>query len=264
MNMFLGHERATELSRRFEAAVRDDVSALHDMFSIHGYLDKDPVEQLISFCVYKRDSILRELAEAKKIGGWILELTLTSLWSLLTHWGDRADSLRVFCDQSVPLFDEQKIINQMVGRTDKTTVRFGNRSRSFLFNLAEPMALVNSKATPGVQLADVIAATVCHALDARREDWSREVLGRLFAAEAIHDDCVYPDLEYVDLRKREACVNCVLLFEMVRRAKTGESLTDGIGEFIQAAYVSYPQFARRHLQYDISTAPELEQFRIDV
>ena len=257
LNVLNGHERAIDLSDRFEEAVRSDEERFRDLISLHGQDDNDPVEQLISFCVYNRDSILKELAEVKKHGGWILELTLTSLWSLLTHWGDRAESLRVFCDASVPVKDAQDFISTMVGRTDKVVVRLGSRRRSYVFNLAEPVMLVDSKTAPGVQLADVFAATICHAMEQDREDWSRWVFRTLFESGALSDDCVYPDPDHVDIRKRQPSVNYILLLEMVRRSKDGDLLTRGIAEFIQVAYETFPQFEANHLKFNLAEATEL-------
>ena len=45
----------------------------------------------------------------------------------------------------------------MVGRTDKAFVTFGRRRRSYLFNLARLINLVESTVTPGIQIADVMA-----------------------------------------------------------------------------------------------------------
>lgn len=47
--VLLGHERARELSRRFEKAVRTDDDELRAMFSVHSPNDEDPIEQLIAF-----------------------------------------------------------------------------------------------------------------------------------------------------------------------------------------------------------------------
>ena len=260
-NVLLSHERAQELSSRFEKAVRIDDAELQAMFSVHSINDDDPIERLVSFGIYNRDSILRELREVKQFGGWILELTLTSISSLLAHWGDRTDSLRVFCDASVPLRDQQGVINMMVGRTDRARVRFGRRQKSMLFNLAQPIEFVDSRATPGVQIADVFATVACAAIAHKRDSWSHDMLTALFNAGALHDDCVLPEIDMIDIENRQPCVNYVLLLELVERSRKGRSLTEGIREFVEAAHATFPEFARRHLRHDISKAPKLSTFR---
>ena len=256
-NVLLRHERAQELSRRFEKAVRADDTELRAMFSVHSIKDDDPIEQLVAFGIYNRNAILRELKRVKQFGGWMLELTLTSLWSLLAHWSDRTDSVRVFCDASVPLRDQKDVINMMAGRTDKARVRLGRREKSMLFNLAQPIELVDSRATPGVQLADVFATAACAAIANKRDSWNRDVLKALFHADALHDDCVLPEIDMIDIENRQPCVNYVLLLELVKRSKEGGSLTKGIAEFTEAASATFPQFARRHLRHNISKVPEL-------
>jgi len=252
-------ERALELASRFQEAVHGDDLTFRQITAAHAPAGKDPIEQIISFCVYNRDAILKELDEVKRMGGWVVELTSTSLWSLLTYWGERHESLRVFCDQSVPLRDQLSFINMMVGRTDKHTLRLGTRERSIMFNLSEPVSLVSSVDAPGVQLADVLAATVCAAMETPKDEWHRSALGRCFELDTIGDDCIYPDLDHVDLRKKHAVINCMLMLELLERSRDSRSLTEGIGEFIEATFASYPEYERQQ-HYDLDISPELTPF----
>jgi hypothetical protein len=258
LNVFLRQERAVELSGRFQEAVRGDDLRLRQIATILSPNTEDPIEQVISFCVYNRDSILRELEAVRQIGGWLVELTSTSLWSLLAYWGDRHDSLQVVCDQSVPLHTQREFFNMMVGRTDKARIKFGTRSKSVIFNLAAPMELVDSSERPGVQIADVLAATLCAAMEQPKDPWFRGVLQRFFELGVINDDCIHPELDQVDLRTKKASVNCVLLLELVQRSSKGMSLTDGIVDFIRAAYETFPSFEQRELKYDLLIAGGLE------
>ena len=85
LNMLARHERARTLAERFETAARGEDAALRGMFSVHGIRDEDPVEQLIQFGVYNRDSILRELCEVRRFGGWMLELTNTNIYLVASN-----------------------------------------------------------------------------------------------------------------------------------------------------------------------------------
>ena len=69
-----------------------------------------------------------------------------------------------------------------------------------LFNLAQPMELVDSRATPGVQIADVLATVACAVMVDKRDLWSHDVLKALFDAGAIHDDCILPEINMVDIK----------------------------------------------------------------
>ena len=69
------HQRARELAKRFEEAVRGDEASLTGFLSVHSPKGDDPVEVLIPFCVYHRDSILRELGEAKVAAAAIAQRT---------------------------------------------------------------------------------------------------------------------------------------------------------------------------------------------
>ena len=261
LNMLARHERARTLAERFETAARGDDAALRGMFSVHGIRDEDPVEQLIQFGVYNRDSVLRELREVRRFGGWMLELTLTSIWSLLTFWGERNESLDVHCDNSLPLRDQKQVLDMMVGRTDKAVVTLGRRRRSYLFNLARPISLVESNVTPGIQLADVMATTAAFAFDNRQDPWCRVLLKELWEVGAMNGDCVLPEIEMVDPKKPQSVINYVVLLELVQRSQRGTSLTRGITDFIEAAYETFPEFERRFMRYDVTIAAELESLR---
>ena len=251
--MMDGNPRALDLAERFEEAVRSDETRFGNLISLHSPHD-EPVEHLVSFCCYNRNAVLDELVDVRKNGGLMLDLTLSSLYSLLSHWGDKASTLSVSCDTSAPLRRHQQVLNMMVGRADKAIVQFGNRRRSYLFNLAHPVALVDSKSTPGVQLADVLATAICYAVENRREEWSRKIFGGLLAAGALSDDCVYPDLDYIDAQRLQPNLNYALLVELVRRSRHGQSLVNGIPEFLTAEHEILGSFHEQYLRYDIRRA----------
>lgn len=254
MNLLLKNPRALDLSQRFEEAVRTDDSRLRDLLSIHSPDERHPVELLISFGVYNRNAILRELAQVKSFGGWILELTLTSLWSLLTHWGDRADSLHVYCDQSVPLHDEQDYVNLMVGRLELT------RSRSISGSAkSRSCSTLQVRSSWSILLAHLEFNWLTFSPPRRctrsripGRNWSRNAFGRMLVMGAINDDCVYPDLDHVDFRKPEVIVNFLIFLELLERSRKGESLTNGIDVFIRTAYENLPKMAREMPQIDMA------------
>jgi hypothetical protein len=248
VNLRARNDRSRRLLMDFERAVREDDQSLRGLLAVHSPKDEDALEQIISFCVYNREAILRELAEVKKFGGWMLELTFTSLWSLLGYWGERFESLVIYCDDSVPIAAHKDMIDMMVGRTDKVSIRMGNRRSSLLFNLHEPVHLVNSKEHAGVQIADTLAAATCYAIRERRQDeWSQKLLKSAFEKGAINGDSILPDLDYVNPDQPGVGVNYTILLELNERSARGESLTAGMSDFVRVAYERYPEFARKYL-----------------
>lgn len=225
------HPRARELSERFEKAVRGDTGPLSDYLSVHSPNDGDAIEAVIAFCIYHRDTILRELAETQSTLKWILDVTGTALHSLLITWGRRAETLKVTCDESGPLQQATEIFDEWVGRNDKPSIQLGDRQIQLGFNLAAPVAFAKSHQTPGIQLADVMASVAVAAMD--RTDRSVDDLRRqLFKAGMVHPDSVLPFAEYADIDHPQPKLNALILAELVRRSEHNESLTNGLMEFV--------------------------------
>lgn len=231
------HSRALALAERFEKAVRGDDGPLRGFLSVHSPATQDPVEVLISFCVYHRDAILRELAGAKDEVRWLLDVTATALNSLLISWSRRARRLRVVCDESGPLSDSKTLsyFNAWIGRDDKRSIRLGDRQIHLGFNLAEPIALARSHESPGIQLADVVSAVAVATFSGPTEKWSREMSRRLLSSGSLHPDGIVPEHDRLDLDLPETRLNVLILLELLRRSEKGQSLTNGLPEFIHHA-----------------------------
>jgi hypothetical protein len=227
------HPRATSLAERFEQAVRGDDRPLRSFLSVHSAATDDLVEALVSFCVFHRDTILRELADTKSEVRWLLDVTGTALNSLLISWSRRAKRLRVVCDESGPLGEARSYFDAWIGRDDKPSIRLGDKQIDFGFNLAEPVSLARSHECPGIQLADVVAAVAVAAFIDPSEKWSKDVLGSMFASGSIHPDGIVPEHDNVDLDLPETRLNVLILRELLRRSERAVSLTNGLPEFVQ-------------------------------
>jgi hypothetical protein len=79
-------------------------------------------------------------------------------------------------------------------------------------------------------------------MENRGDPWHRDVMMHCFALNTISNDCVLPDLEHIDLRTRAGTVNAVVMLELLQRSREGRSLTNGMSDFIRAAYEGYPTF----------------------
>jgi hypothetical protein len=98
---------------------------------------------------------------------WVLDLTGTSLFSVLRYWGEVYDDLDVFCDKSKPLETEIDILKVMVGRRDHFRLKLFGKEQTYTFNLIDLPRLVDSSANPGVQIADLFASATARALQQR-------------------------------------------------------------------------------------------------
>jgi hypothetical protein len=190
-----------------------------------GAIDIHPsLQDIVSFTDGYRDIILDEsrvLGNPAAPGGsaadnWVLDLTLSALWSHLGYWGDRHDLLDVLCDDSKPLRASASVLNVMINRPDRVRVTFGGKRRTLTFNMARPVAFGSSSQHPGLQLADVASSAFMQALKRRDADWSQEFLEEI--EHHVHEDCILPDYEYMDLTQPKAAVNALILRELGQRA----------------------------------------------
>jgi hypothetical protein len=240
---FRSSDRSTvKLLESFSTFTRKgSVEALASIFS--GNKDyrsfKNPLEAIGRFAYLHRHKIEDEVLGFREVGvpNWILDVTTTSLYSLLASWGETYDSLTVTCDQSKPVRGDLPLFNSMVGRKDRATVRFQGRDHSIIFNLKEPLILGSSDQIAGLQLADIIAAAASFTWKCKYDgtptsesrSWSNLLIP------GIQDASIWPDLGDADPRKPAAFANGVILAELLDRSENGEDLCDGIPQmFVQA------------------------------
>ena len=243
-------EHARQLLDNFETLMRTkDVSSLERIFNPERLaIDfNDPLNQILTFALCHLDEIKEEIGELSEIGGvsrWALELTTTSLFWLLSLWSERFDRMVVFCDQSKPLYENQSTFDAMLGRPDRVYMKLGAQpDMALTYNLANPIVFLDSKASPGIQIADVISSSIAYALKNREEDCSKEWLS--IAEPMFTTICIIPDPEEIDLTKRDPCINASILNELVNRTLEGRSLFIGMEEYIaqmrRAYMISPPQ-----------------------
>jgi hypothetical protein len=204
----------------------------------------DPLSHVGTFCVIHRQKIADELdgLDGTPTGKWILDLTSSSLFSILAHWGDRHHQLDVFCDESKAL-KTNDIFDAMINRTDRAYIRIGAKERLLTFNLARSPQLVRSEDHFGIQIADVLSSAVRHSLEHREDDEAQAWLKDLMPS--LSDESVWPDPTTLDLDTAEAFANGILLHELIDRSLKREDLFDGISELIAVARADFPEFQRR-------------------
>lgn len=152
---------AEEIYKDFYALMkRQDTNGLSNLFSSRSFPNLSlSLDKIRTFCVYHQNKIIEELdsLDGTDAGKWILDLTNTSLFSLLGEWGNEFNKMQVFCDLSMPLQSQLKIFDAMINQDKNLFLERDGKQHSISFNLASTPKLVNSKDYPGVQIADILA-----------------------------------------------------------------------------------------------------------
>lgn len=80
------------------------------------------------------------------------------------------------------------------------------------------------KLTPGLQIADVVAAVVSDAFQEPITDGNRALIKTAMVVGAIDQNCIFADSDYIDPSQPGTLANQALLWEIIRRATSGESV----------------------------------------
>lgn len=179
-----------------------------------------PFESILRFAYGYRDIITADNAKLDIIlpdqGKWTLDLSASGLWSHLNHWGRTGKLLSVRSDDSKPL---KSIAHVFTGDDNDPAIRQARKKHNpepLGWKLAEPIAFVDSRAHPSIQLADIIAGTAA------------TLLGKgLPGADAIvdsisrhgHPHSILPDMGVIDLSNRSAAVNALIAYDLAKRAE---------------------------------------------
>jgi hypothetical protein len=243
---------ADQIMRNFQAFVEKKKEPSLNHFLPHALPRRrgqaDPLGPIAAFARAHHRLIATELSRLRGhdwMGGWLLDLTETSLYRLLCNWGEQFESLQVYCDEALPLKDSGQFFQVMIGRKDKQHVTLGGRTIPLTFNLKKPIELVRSVDHPGVQLADVVAGVAAFILRNPADDsenW-RTLYNKRTAPESM-----FPDTSHVDLNRMEPCINGAVLMELAERAKKGKDPLVGMAAFYSAAEATYSSHARPQMK----------------
>jgi hypothetical protein len=208
-------------------------------------------KELVTFWYAQQDAVGEELTTIKSMGAvgkWTLDLTDSALFSLLCYWGQKIEQLDVFCDDSKPLFayldSRNSLFAAMVGRKDRQFITVANQRHCVTFNLSRPITLANSKTTPGIQVADAVAASIVFALQNRAHPTAKEWLSKFDSSSAINSACMIPDADDADVSTLEGARNRALFFELVKRCREGKNLLENIEDFITFGWIGLRRYHR--------------------
>lgn len=186
---------------------------------------ENPFDSILRFARGYREIIVADNARLDSTlpeqGRWILDLSVSALWSHLNYWGRQERSLIVRCDSSKPL--NANAANMTGGDEDPGIARakqkgFGGKLG---YTLAGPIAFVDSRNHPAIQLADIVAGAAVWIMTHQEEagcDGIAESLQRHILPESI-----LPNFEFVDPNTKEATVNAVILYGLGERAHQAKS-----------------------------------------
>lgn len=200
-----------------------------------------PFEMILRFAYGYKDAIIADNAkldtELPDGGRWTLDLSTSGLWSHLNHWGQTGRLLSVRCDASKPL---QANIPNFSGGEDDPGIRRARRFRGkqrLGWKLLEPVAFVDSRAHPAVQLADVIASATVSVFKSGFSKECRPIAEALFPH--IHEHSILPDIEVIDPLTRRGAVNALILFDLAKRAEQQGDPYRGLAKMYRAAEISF-------------------------
>ncbi len=159
---------------------------------------------------------------------WGLDLTTTCLSGLLGLWADRDVALDLVLDDSKPLMDWWDAATELnlyeirpgpsgLGKPEEYVAIEGTRSRVH-FPLAAAPTFASSKVTPGLQIADVVAAVISDAFQHKDVETNQELLQAALMVDAIDVKCVFPDLSYIDPKRHAAQANQQRLWKLIYRS----------------------------------------------
>jgi hypothetical protein len=176
-----------------------------------------PLKWFYNFCVQHREEIASDVDFTTSTEHWLLDLTSTSLFSLLTQFsGNSNESLKVLCDESKPLFAEVDMLNNFVGDTRLLFQELAGKKIRLNFNLEEPISLVPSSSYVSIQIADILASSICFAIKNEDTKIGKELL-ELSSSSFMYDNSVLPLSLLNDYSKIESELHFRLMYELSRK-----------------------------------------------
>lgn len=226
---------AEDIFAEFERLMREGSSPdLETIFSSSAVPQhSDSIRLIREFAQMRHQDIRIELETLAndEIGKWVLDLTNSAIYTLLTNWGTEHDVLTAVCDHSKPLQHNQQMFSDMVGNTEKLFSDFGGVRHPITFNLSGPIIFASSHDSHGIQIADAIAAAAVYVFSQKQND-ATEYWRRIIARHTPYGSAI-PDVEELRGQSRPQ-LNAQVLAYLHQRATDGLSLTEGISQAIGA------------------------------
>jgi len=219
-------EAASALTQ-FQAYMRSkDVSLAPILFDFKDSIQSGqphPFELIQRFATGYKTVIAKDNANIKRHtpdnGTWTLDLSASSLWSHLNHWGKQQQPLSVICDESKPL---RATVSSMNGSEESAAIqriKALTGKQQLGWELERPISLVNSRSHPSIQLADILASTAVYCFSNGLPEGMEET-GRFLDAGMLQDS-IFPDFDLINLEDDQPVANYAVLNELATTAEGG-------------------------------------------
>ncbi len=224
------------LTAQMQAFMRSfDPNHAADIFGVTGQHPIE-IERVLKFCSGYHAQIAAETnhlrRENDETGKWALDLTSSSLFSLLFQWwGHRHPRLRVLCDESKPLAPMAEFFDAWVGKDQSVPVTNGRAPSELRGNLVAPLEFGSSKDHPTIQMADLLAGMTADFCN-RQEDAPRGIQ-KWVRHNRMWSHSVEFDPELVRKGNPTVRVGREVLKELALRAENGADPLDQMGPFIE-------------------------------
>jgi len=153
-------------------------------------------------------------------GKWLLDLSVSGLWSHMSHWSKNSGALNILCDESKPIFAFRDKIP-----TSKNDLKNLRESHYFSedilgWELSRPIQFGNSRNHPSIQLADLVAGTAEQIFSGKIKP-----VGNLLSVfqsverHGLNDHSILPNFEVLDLETIEGMANYRMMFWLANAAQ---------------------------------------------
>ena len=233
------------LVQEFEAFMRSlDPEDAPGLLHYSPGTEPDPlIGQVLRFARGYNIAIARETAHLRDTddqGKWVLDLSASAVFSHLAERGERHALLEVTCDDSKPLRAISGFMDVMINRPEQRVFEGFGKRRPLTWNMSGSINFASSDTHNGVQLADLVAG-VTRVIPLVGENPELSRIAELVFPH-LHEDCIMPDFEHIDLGRDEVAVNWLVLEELASRADRGDDALEGMEAVFHFAHQTLPAF----------------------
>ena len=238
---------AVELLRAFQRGVRNgDYAELTEKLASSGSTSEIATlsQRLGRFCIEQQELIKDEFVDSGNdvVDKWGLDLSSTCITGLLRVWADRDAELHLVLDDSKPLTAWAEAIAEFVpikagGQEPGRYFELAGKQTRINFALAEPIRFASSRDTPGLQLADVMAAFVADLMTKRNQGQNAPFLKEAWEKRAIDSFSIFPSPTFTDRRVTNSRRNLMLLDEIFRASGEGLPIRESLPRLAQKVYL---------------------------
>ena len=141
-----------------------------------GIVKTSPLYYFSLFCENHKTEIASDIDFTDKREKFVLDLTLTSLYSLLGIFSNgNPEAMEIHCDNSKPIANDKSFWKAFVGNTRIVYDTVFDSGTQLTFNLSQEPILGDSKTIIQLQVADMLASSVYQAYLHPNSDFSKKI-----------------------------------------------------------------------------------------